>query len=432
MQLSGWGQYPVTESTVLHPLTNSQVASIIADGFSGIARGMGKSYGDSSLAPNVISLLSLKHILAFDEDSGIVTAQGGTTLADLLDVFVPKGWFLPVTPGTRFVSLAGAIASDVHGKNHHHDGSFSDHLIDFKLLTADGSVLSCSKSQNRELFLASCGGMGLTGIILEARLQLKAVNSSYISQTTIKAPNLEAILNAFEETESASYSVAWIDCLSKGKNLGRSLLTLGEHADDGRLDISHKTAKSVPVNMPTFTINPLTVKSFNALYYHKVRQARSEQTVHYEPYFYPLDGLNNWNRLYGKNGFVQYQFVIAKEAGIKAMQEIMQCIVRSGRGSPLAVLKVFGKGNDNYLSFPKEGYTLALDFKVDEGLFSFLNELDAIISHYDGRLYLTKDSRMSEDFFKQGYPQWQQLAEIRKQTSANKVFNSLQSQRLGL
>ncbi|WP_029408072.1 FAD-binding oxidoreductase [Thiomicrorhabdus sp. Milos-T2] len=445
MKLSGWGRYPITKTQTTYATQPGLVASSIeAEKTTQIARGLGRSYGDSSLAEHSINLSKMDDFISFNEINGQLTCAAGVSFAEILRVFVPKGWFLPVTPGTQFITVGGAIASDVHGKNHHIEGTFCEQVSSLKLCLASGEEVECSKVHHPHLFRATCGGMGLTGIILQATFTLKPIESAYIKETTIKTTNLAETLAKFEEHASATYSVAWIDCLATGKQLGRSLLMLGEHASPQKTEQTQqkppfqdsqtaKTSKfNMPFDLPSFTLNSFTVKAFNALYYGKVRQTQSERLVHYAPFFYPLDSIQNWNRMYGKNGFVQYQFVIPKSAGLKGLTEILTEIANSKRGSFLAVLKVFGKANDNYLSFPEEGYTLALDFKMDNTLLAFLDKLDEIVLHYHGKLYLTKDARMSEQMFKQSYPQWQEFQKIRYQYDAQTCFNSLQSKRLGL
>lgn len=435
MKLSGWGRYPHIDSTESRPAHVQSIQSLLESLQTPdlIARGLGRSYGDSALARHSLQTQRLDHFLNFDETTGLLRCSAGVSFAEILKLFVPKGWFLPVTPGTQFVTLGGAIASDVHGKNHHVDGSISDHIISLSLCLASGEIIQCSPTQNRTLFLATCGGMGLTGVILEASLQLIAIDSAYIEETTWKTANLEETLALFEAHQSATYSVAWIDCLSTGKQLGRSLLMLGEHATHNRaLTLAKPSKLSIPIEMPNALLNAYSVKAFNAAYYNKVRQRQSQRLVHYAPYFYPLDSIQNWNRLYGKQGFTQYQFVLPKDAGLEGMSTILKKIAHSKRGSFLAVLKAFGKGNDNYLSFPTEGYTLALDFKIDSNLFTFLDELDRIVLDYGGRIYLAKDARMTEATFKQSYPRWEQFQEVRYQYGANTSFNSVQSKRLGL
>ncbi len=434
MQMSGWGRYPVVDAHLLQPRTIEQLTTKLGahSGQDCIARGLGRSYGDSSLAAEMLGTHYLQHFLNFDEKTGDLSCAAGVSLAEILEVFVPRGWFLSVTPGTKFVTLGGAIASDVHGKNHHVDGCFSEHVSRLKLLLADGHTVDCSRTEHSELFHATCGGMGLTGVIVEATLRLKPIVSSFIQQTLIKAVNLKDALEQFENHADFTYSVAWIDCLATGDQLGRSLLMLGEHAKQGDLHSGHAGKLSIPIEMPSFLLNRYSVQAFNFLYYNKVRKTRSHQYIHYEPFFYPLDGIHDWNRLYGKRGFTQYQCVLPKSAGLEGMSRILKRIAQSKKGSFLAVLKAFGKGNENWLSFPFEGYTLALDFKLDNSLLSLLNELDQIVLDYEGRLYLSKDARMSEALFKQTYPHWERFAALREQTGADKVFNSLQSRRLGL
>ena len=274
--------------------------------------------------------------------------------------------------------------------------------------------------------------MGLTGIILQASIKLKPIKSAYINETTIKARSLVEALELFEVHRKATYSVAWIDCLSTGKALGRSLLMLGEHADNGGLTTGKTGKLTIPFDMPGILLNRYSIQAFNFLYYHRVSKQRSERLTHYEPFFYPLDGIQQWNRLYGKTGYTQYQLVLPKAAGLAGMTSILKRIAESKRGSFLAVLKAFGKCNSNFLSFPLEGYTLALDFKLNKGLFALLDELDKIVLDYGGRLYLTKDARMSGEMLKQGYPQWKKFMQVRKHYGADNVFHSLQSQRLGL
>ena len=317
MLTSGWARYPTIDANLIFPDRKFDTTEFLTSGRTAIPRGMGRSYGDSSLAPAILSSARLDHFVAFDAESGVLTCEAGVSLAEILSLIVPHGWFLPVTPGTKFVSLGGAIASDVHGKNHHRDGCFSDHVHSLLLRTASNENVRCSADENEDLFRATCGGMGLTGLIVEATIQLRPIETAYINETILKAANLEEAFELFEQHGSASYSVAWIDCLSRGAALGRSLLMLGEHTRLEQLarNISRplksrgKMALPVPFDMPSFTLNKYSVRAFNMLYYHRIRQKRSEHCVYYEPFFYPLDGLSNWNRLYGKRGFVQYQCV---------------------------------------------------------------------------------------------------------------------------
>lgn len=432
MKMHGWGRYPQAEATLSFPQSLEQCAEVVHGGHDMIARGLGRSYGDSSLAAQMVSTRYLDHLLAFDDASGVLSCSAGTTLDEILRVFVPRGWFLPVTPGTRFVTIGGAIASDVHGKNHHLDGCFSAHVARIELLLGNGEKVCTSPTELPELFHATCGGMGLTGVMLAATLRLRPIRSSMIIETTLKASDLDAVLTAFEDNAAATYSVAWIDCLARGARLGRSLLMLGEHAEEGPLVVQSKAALPVPFNMPGALLNHATAMAFNSLYYGRIRQARQTRLVPFEPFFYPLDALPDWNRLYGKRGFVQYQFVLPKQGGAKGLREVLERIAASGQGAFLAVLKAFGAANAHPLSFPREGYTLALDFKADASVFRLLDGLDEIVLRHGGRVYLAKDARMSETIFKAGYPNWQAFEATRERYHAVGKFASAQSRRLGL
>lgn len=434
MLIHGWGRYPTIDATIYSPTTCTSASATLLtlSGRAVIARGMGRSYGDSALDAHVLSTAHLNLLLNFDESNGVVRCGAGVTLAELLEVFAPRGWFLPVTPGTKFISVGGAIASDVHGKNHHVNGCFSEYVDSFDLLLASGEVVTCSRNKYPDLFHATCGGMGLTGVIIEATLRLKPIHGAFIDQTTLKAGNLADALNLFAVYQASTYSVAWIDCLASGANLGRSLVMLGEHSADAKWVTQTKRPIGIPIDMPAQLLNRFSIRTFNTLYYQRIQNRRSLQRVHYEPFFYPLDGIHHWNRLYGKRGFTQYQFVLPKAAGLEGMTRILRKIAASHRGSFLAVLKAFGKQNANLLSFPIEGYTLALDFKLDDGLFALLEELDAMVLDYGGRIYLTKDARMSEKTFKRSYPHWEAFQEVRSRYGAQGKFASHQSQRLGL
>jgi FAD/FMN-containing dehydrogenase len=327
--------------------------------------------------------------------------------------------------------LGGAIASDVHGKNHHIAGTFGQHVTSLSLVLGTGELITSSKLENADLFHATFGGMGLTGVIISATIQLIPIRSSFITQKTIKADCIESACETFEDNSNATYSVAWIDCLAKGKSLGRSVLMLGEHAEKGGIEIDLKEPVSVPVYTPSALLNRVTMKTFNGAYWHKAKDDRS-QIVPLIPYFYPLDAIGNWNKLYGKAGFLQFQCVIPKDDGIANMRKLLTEITESGEGSFLAVLKQFGKANDNLLSFPMEGYTLALDFKLTTSAITTLRRLEEIVVGMGGRLYLTKDAVMQEDTFKATYPNWEKFESVREKYGAIDKFSSSQSKRLGL
>lgn len=432
MRISGWGRFPHIEAEGLHFETRRRLACRLEELSDCIVHARGRSYGDSSLSERVILTNRFDKILAFDETSGIVTCESGVTLSEIIDAFLPRGWFPSITPGTRFISIGGAIASDVHGKNHHKAGCFSECVVSFDLMLPGGGIVRCSREENADLFHATCGGMGLTGIILEATFRLQAVKSGYIRETVIRCGNLEEVFHQFEAHHDTTYSVAWIDCLARGGKQGRSVLMLGEHADSGRLIPPPVRSFSMPFDSPAFLLNRFSIASLNRLYYAIHPDFVDGRLVPADTFFYPLDMIGGWNRLYGSGGFTQYQFVLPKAASGKGLSSILDRISRAGMGSFLAVLKLFGPQNQNLLSFPMEGYTLALDFKIQKKLFPLLDELDRIVLDHGGRLYLTKDVRMPAAVFRSGYPAWERFAALRGHYEMDRKFNSFQSRRLGI
>ncbi len=401
-KITNWGNFPVVEKEMKSEDSLQKIKDFVLSHKEVIARGNGRCYGDASLGENIFSTKRLNKFIGFDKIEGVLECEAGVLLSDILEISVPQGYFLNVTPGTKFVSVGGAIASDVHGKNHHSEGCFSEYVLEFKLMKENAEVITCSREENTEDFWATVGGMGLTGIILSAKIKLKNIETAYIRQESIKADNLDEIFQLFEESEGWLYNVAWIDCLQKGENIGRSILMRGYHAlreelppklHKNPLKNPRKIMPTIPFYFPSWVLNSFTIKIFNWLYYNKQTKKSVEGFVHYEPFFYPLDVINEWNKIYGKKGFIQYQMVIPKEKGKEGMRKILETIADSGNGSFLAVLKLFGKNNPKaYNSFPMEGYTLALDFKVNDKLKSLVEELDKIVEEFGGRIYLTKDS----------------------------------------
>lgn len=432
IKLHGWGRYPIIEATAGEFETHHQASRLVAQPGDWIAHGLGKSYGDSALNDKVLLTRRMNKLLNFDPQAGTVTCESGVTLSELIDIFLPQGWFLQVTPGTKLITVGGAIASDVHGKNHHVAGCFSASVISLRLMLPNGDIVPCSSEENRPLFMATCGGMGLTGLILDATIQLQRVPSAYIQQRNIRCANLADSFEQFELHQQTPYSVAWIDCLATGDQLGRSVLMLGDHDPDGAPAPEPVRPVTMPPICPGVMLNRYSVALFNHLYYHTHPSQAVEQRTTIESFFYPLDRILEWNRLYGSNGFTQYQFVLPKEASFQGLQTILEKIADSGIGSFLAVLKLFGPQNDNHLSFPMEGYTLALDFKIQTRLFPLLDKLDRMVLDHGGRLYLTKDVRMAARTFKTGYPQWEAFQIIRDRYDTLEKFSSLQSKRLGL
>jgi decaprenylphospho-beta-D-ribofuranose 2-oxidase len=400
--LGGWGGWPTGATSCVRP---ERVQEFVPQPGVQIARGQGRSYGDASFCSEGTTLLTerMNRFLSFDSETGVLTAEAGATLAEVLNVFVPKGWFLPVTPGTKFCSLGGCLAADVHGKNHHIAGSFSQHVPRAVVMDASGRRRSLGPDRDPDFFWATAGGMGLTGLITEVSLQLKPIETSYIRVKHRAAGSLAESLELFSDPSCDDhYSVAWIDCLASGQGLGRTVLMTGHHMVKPELpsDVSDpllgwkQGPLRVPFNFPNFALNPVTVRAFNAVY-GWIQGRKTEFTAHFDKFFYPLDGVAGWNKIYGKRGFVQYQFVLPLDQSKHGLTRILERLSRSGHGSFLAVLKKFGPGGQGHLSFPTEGFTLALDIPLRNGLLEFLDQMDEIVADHGGRHYLAKDSRLS-------------------------------------
>jgi FAD/FMN-containing dehydrogenase len=404
-----------------------------------IARGHGRCYGDASRNEHVISMLHHKQLHSFDAKTGVVNCDAGLLLSDLLETILPKGWFLPVTPGTKFITVGGAIAADIHGKDHFENGTFGQHVNSFELLVGEGKVMHCSPEENKEVFFATLGGMGLTGVILRCEFKCIPAASTYVEEEFVRASSLKELMNAFEENEHWPYRVAWIDFTANNKNAGRSLLLLGRFLEPSKLPAKHQSdpfklqperKKNVPFYLPDFALSKMFVRTFNKWVY----ATHKEKTIveDYDSYFYPLDSIHNWNRIYGKRGFIQYQMVLPLDKSLEGLEKIIAKI-RSNKYPPfLTVLKRFGKSSPGrYLSFPTEGYTLALDLKMRPGLLEFLKELDAIVLEFGGRVYLAKDARMDADTFRKMYPDVDDFIKVVKEVNPG-VFRSHLAKRLGL
>jgi decaprenylphospho-beta-D-ribofuranose 2-oxidase len=437
--LSGWGCYPVQTCELERP---ERYADLQPATESVIARGQGRSYGDAALNENgrVILTERINRMLSLDIKLGILKAEAGVTLAEILPVIVKQGWFLPATPGTKFVSLGGCVASDVHGKNHHHDGSFSEHVQDIVLILADGSYKTCSPTESAELFWATVGGMGLTGIISEVTLKLIPIQTAQIMATNHAAKNLGHLFQLLQDPAlDQRYSVAWIDCLATGENLGRGIAMFGHHASRAEytaaepLRTKAKRTRSLPFNFPSWVLNPLSISLFNKLYYYKESRKKTPFLTDYDSYFYPLDAIGQWNRMYGKRGFVQYQCVIPEASALEGMTSLLKELSASRRSSFLAVLKRFGAESKGLLSFPMPGYTLALDLPIrDKGLFSLLDKLDHIVLQHGGRVYLAKDARISADSFKTMYPRYAAWLKIKQLVDPGNRYCSSLARRLNI
>ncbi len=399
--LSGWGRYPKIKTTELIPNSESQLLEIISNSKSYIARGNGRSYGDSSINQNLtITMAKMNRLISWNQEKGELVAESGVLLSDILDIFLPKGWFPYVTPGTKFITLGGAIACDVHGKNHHLEGSFGNHVNWIDLINNKNEIIRCSPSENTDLFHCSVGGMGLTGVIIRCSINLKKVESGWIKQKLIVNDNLRDTLQSFYDHNDANYSVAWIDCLATGKSMGRSILMLGEHAAKNEIrnknkayPIQKKQKFSLTFNAPSFLLNKLSISLFNKLYFN-FNKKKDNSLIDWDSYFYPLDSIGDWNRMYGKNGFFQFQCLLPNESSFDGYTKILSIIQNQSSGSFLAVLKQFGCGNKN-LSFPREGFTLALDFQATKKNIDVGKELIDLVNELGGTIYLAKDSMMN-------------------------------------
>ncbi len=408
-----------------------------------ISRGLGRSYGDSALNTDrgVLVHRRQNRFLSFDEQAGILECEAGVSFAEIIDCFLPRGWFLPTTPGTKFVTVGGAIAADVHGKNHHVDGSFGNFVLHLDLLTADGQVIRCSPVEHPEIFWATIGGMGLTGVIVSACFRLRRVDTAYCNVTLRRTANLDETLECFAATDGQyEHSVAWIDCLRTGKSLGRSVVILGsdakrgdlaEGARDQPLRIPPRRETTIPLNLPSMVLNPLSVKAFNSLYYSLHGNRR--HVVDFDKFFYPLDGILNWNRMYGRRGFVQYQALFPKATSRPGLVELLGRISASQAGSFLAVLKTSGAATRGPLSYLFPGHTLALDFpNTGAKLQRLTRQLDEILLKFGGRLYLAKDALMTADTFSSMYPRLSEFKELKATIDPNNRFVSSQARRVGI
>ena len=374
-----------------------------------LPHGLGRSYGDSCLNDNgaLVHTRLLDHAIAFDGSTGLLRCEAGVSLAQILDICVPLGWFLPVTPGTKFVTVGGAIANDVHGKNHYRDGTFGRHVIAFELLRSDGSRLLCSPEVNTGFYKATIGGLGLTGLVTWAEIQLLPVENAFVDDDSFQCKTLDHCLQLFDQSrESHQYRVAWIDCLAQGASTGRGIFSRANHCNNLGLPVMHqaKSKLSVPFTFPPRVLNKYTVSAFNALYFRKMGKPQKSSRAYYDTFFYPLDNVHHWNRIYGSRGFIQYQCVLTKEPRA-ALLALLEHIARSGQASFLSVLKEFGElASPGLLSFPRKGFTLALDFpNLGRSTLDLLNNLDAIVREAEGAIYPAKDARMSPDMFRSGY-----------------------------
>lgn len=422
-RIASWGRYPPLPQTehVCHwrSTLRDDLDRLVSRYGSTLPYGNGRSYGDSCLAASrqLLGMGGLDRFIDADWDQGVLRAEPGVTLAQILALAIPRGWFLAVTPGTQFATLGGAIANDVHGKNHHRRGTFGRHVLRFGLLRHSGQeTMTCSPEENAALFKATIGGLGLTGVITWAEIRLLPIRSSQIDSTVVRFGNLAEFFRLSAELDHQhEYGVAWIDCLAKGADAGRGVYWVGDHADYGRLNARPRRKLTVPFAPPFSLMNHVSLRAMNTCYWRAHPAIAHRQRTEYEPFFYPLDRILHWNRIYGRKGFQQYQCVIPDANAEPAIAELLRVIADSGQGSFLAVLKRCGDlVSPGLLSFPMAGTSLALDFaqhaRLEDGLF---RRLDRIVHAAGGRLYPAKDAHMNGSDFRQAYPAWEQLEALR-------------------
>lgn len=416
---SSWGRYPNYDATVIPVSWQSDYPRVVEQ-HGGMAAGalpvgMGRSYGDSCLLKdgNLLLTTGMNRLLSFDPETGLLTAEAGLTLAQVLDFAVPRGWFLPVTPGTKYVTLGGAVANDIHGKNHHVAGTFGSHVTQFEMVRSDGTRLHCSPTENPDWYAATIGGLGLTGVISWLTLRLRPIVSRLIDYEGIQFHGVDEFLALTEQYKHIEYTVSWVDCTGTGKNFARGIFMLGDHSKlPDKLTPSPEPKLVFPLDAPSFALNSATVSAFNTVFFHKQIKPRVHALQDYEPFFYPLDKVLHWNRMYGKSGLLQFQYAIPWSSAREGTIAILNEVAKSGLASFLAVLKAFGDvPSPGMMSFPQPGITLALDFPIKpDKSFPLFDRLASMTLDYGGKLYPAKDARMTASQFQTAYPQWQKFA----------------------
>jgi len=412
--VESWGRTVKVPQSVIPLFWQPEVLPAIEREKSFLPYGEGRSYGDSCLNAEGVLLYTrgMSRFISFDESKGLLRCEAGIRLDEILALTLPRGWFIPVTPGTQFVTLGGAIANDVHGKNHHVAGTFGRYVREMEILRSDGKRWICSPQENPDLFGATIGGLGLTGLILWAEIQMKKVTGPWIDQETVRFSHVDDFFKISEDSEKDyEYSVSWIDTLAQGKKLGRGHFMRGNHSPQRAEQPKKNVGVSIPFDAPNWLLNPLTVRSFNFLYYHRQFSREKRNTIHYRPFFYPLDSIQAWNRLYGERGFFQYQLVVPFKNDREPIKDILRLVAKSGMASFLAVLKTFGNiPSPGWLSFPREGVTLALDFpNQGNRTIKLFEELDKIVRASQGALYPAKDAKMTAQDFQSFYPRWKEF-----------------------
>ena len=432
-KISSWANYPKRFGKEHIFSSKKKLSKFIISQNNIIPFGNRRNYGDCALNKHMIKFDDKDKSIQLDKKTGIVKVKSNIQIKELIDYSLQYNWFLNVVPGSSYITIGGAIASDVHGKNHHIDGCFSESILSISIMTANGTILECSRNNNSNLFRSTCGGMGLTGIILSAELKMIKVQSHQIKQTSYKTNSLEELFNYFENNSFKKFSMAWIDCSSNHKSIGRGIFISGNYSRKNKKNRNKIINIKLPFFFPNYILNTSFIKIFNSLYYHFFSfKKKGTKIIDFYNFFFPLDKILNWNKLYGKSGFLQYQFVLPKRNSLEGIKKIIKIITESNQISPLAVLKLLGPKNKNYLSFPMEGYTLAVDFKFNKNLFSLLDKIDIVVQKLGGRIYLAKDARMQSQIFKSSYPDLSKFETYRKNSRLDDKFNSDQSKRLGI
>jgi FAD/FMN-containing dehydrogenase len=433
-----WGRYPVYPAT-MKPLHWQGDYPRAIDGVhhGALPVGMGRSYGDVCLLKDgtLLPTTAMNRLLGFDAETGVLTAEAGITLAQILDFAVPRGFFLPVTPGTKYVTLGGAIANDIHGKNHHVAGTFGLHVPQFELVRSDGTRMLCSRIENPDMYDATIGGLGLTGVITWAQLRLKPIVSRAIDYQGIQFHGIDEFLDLTRQAEHIEYTVSWVDVTSTGKNFCRGIFMQGDHSQvPAELTRSTKPKLVFPMDLPGWALNGATVGAFNTLFFNKQMKPRVSALQDYEPFFYPLDAVLKWNRMYGKRGLLQFQYVIPWEHAREGTVAVLQEVAKSGLASFLAVLKAFGDvPSPGMMSFPKPGITLALDFPIKpEKSFALFDRLAEMTNEFGGRLYPAKDARMTAAQFQTFYPQWERFSRFKDPALTSSFWERVVGDRLGV
>ena len=431
--INGWGRYGEYKTKLYKPkninLVKKKLKNSPLETF--ICRGLGRSYGDSSINSKIINLANIKKKFQILKKKKEITCTSNFSIKELLPILLKENFFLKVTSGTQYVTIGGAIASDIHGKNHHKDGSFCDHVNEIEILLANGKITKCSKTKNQKLFFSTCGGMGLTGIILSAKIKLLKIPTNFIKETIIKSNSLKETISYFKKYNHKKYIVSWLDTNKKNKNLGRGIIYIGEHTKQKNKNFLKHRSLNLSFNFPNFFLNNFVLKMLSNFYFFKNLRFK-ERIVEIKKYFYPLDNIKNWNKVYGKKGFVQIQILVSNQNLIKNLTKILSFFQQKNQVSFVSTLKKMGKKNKNLLSFPAEGYTITFDIKNNKNLKTFYKELEEILIKINAKIYLTKDTLMTKKYFEKTYTNKNKFINYKKIYDPKFKFSSYQSKRLGI